>query len=900
MKKPVSLPGKQDLAAALNALLETAAAPDNQDAFLRKVLDILASPRALGPKAGLLCTFTRETGKPPLTLSRNLDGAAIKALSGARRTAPPGTLCISSALTAAGAGKGRLTAVIPGRPDRHAAAELLRSAAHTIAARLSQESRDAQFTKARDVMAAVTHLEEFFLSIPGLSLEEVTRSMLDEASRLTGSSLGFAGYIDPATGWLHIPTLTGEAWTECGRDIILKEFSGLWGMALRNKKPLVNNAASACPVPEGMLKSGKKIKRFLAVPAVSGKKLIGILALADPPADYTEDSLYAIQRLARVYALMLRNKLEELQRGKDEAKYSSIIASSHDVIYTLSLEGRITYISPRVSDYGYKPEDLVGKGFRDVLHPDDFNKVAAAFEEALKAGHTRPDLTFRIRNKAGEYRTVEQRSNIAFIDGKPAFFTGILRDVTAYRRTETLLEESELKQRALFENANAAIFVADTLTGKVLDTNKKGEALLGMERAEILSRTKLDMHPQEKRALYKRLFERHLKAPGRQHSYEGEVLRKDGSTVPVRIRSSYLRLGGRLVVQGIFEDISEPKRVYDAMQESEARFRAMFESSRDALMVLAVPGYNFCQINRAASEMLGLKYGEELGAKVPWDFCPEKQRDGEDSREKGSRFLAEAVANGSANFEWAFTDGKGRTFPVEVMLTRMELNGQTVIQACLRDLSEQRKIIQMLRDSEALMRLIFETSTDPMFIKDINGMYMRVNNACAQAYLTTQDQILGKTDIQLYGEETGKILMKEDREVLRCGKPSTFIKELPLPSGKAHLSVVKSPLIGPHGDVIGLMGVARDISSLKKLEKHLAVAQAAAAISRVARPMAHDFNNALAAINGYATMIDDDLKEASQLKEEVGCIIKAVERAAELTSKFQDFARNPKIDDKED
>ena len=59
--------------------------------------------------------------------------------------------------------------------------------------------------------------------------------------------------------------------------------------------------------------------------------------------------------------------------------------------------------------------------------------------------------------------------------------------------------------------------------------------------------------------------------------------------------------------------------------------------------------------------------------------------------------------------------------------------------------------------------------------------------------------------------------------------------------------------------------------------------------------MAHDFNNALAAINGYATLIDEDLPASSPIKKEISRIVEAVQRAAVLTSKFQDFARNPDI-----
>ncbi|MDA8243711.1 MAG: hypothetical protein M0025_06275, partial [Elusimicrobia bacterium] len=73
-------------------------------------------------------------------------------------------------------------------------------------------------------------------------------------------------------------------------------------------------------------------------------------------------------------------------------------------------------------------------------------------------------------------------------------------------------------------------------------------------------------------------------------------------------------------------------------------------------------------------------------------------------------------------------------------------------------------------------------------------------------------------------------------------------------------------------------------------------ARAAEAVSSVARPMAHDFNNALAAINGYATLIDEDLPDSSPIKKEISRVIEAVQRAAELTSRFQDFARNPKIE----
>jgi nitrogen-specific signal transduction histidine kinase len=119
-------------------------------------------------------------------------------------------------------------------------------------------------------------------------------------------------------------------------------------------------------------------------------------------------------------------------------------------------------------------------------------------------------------------------------------------------------------------------------------------------------------------------------------------------------------------------------------------------------------------------------------------------------------------------------------------------------------------------------------------------------------------------------------------------------------TGTRHVNIVKTPLRNMNGETIGLLGIARDISELKKMEAELAAARAAEALSSVARPVAHDFNNALAAINGYATLIDDDLAETSPIKKEISLIIQAVKRAAELTSRFQDFARNPKLGGHED
>jgi len=97
----------------------------------------------------------------------------------------------------------------------------------------------------------------------------------------------------------------------------------------------------------------------------------------------------------------------------------------------------------------------------------------------------------------------------------------------------------------------------------------------------------------------------------------------------------------------------------------------------------------------------------------------------------------------------------------------------------------------------------------------------------------------------------------------------------------------------PAGRIIGLLGIIRDITKLRKMESELALARAFESVGRETRPMAHDFNNALAAINGYATLIDEDLGPGNPIKQEIAMIIKGVWRASKIIARLQKYAHNP-------
>lgn len=430
---------------ALRDLLITAAAPDNLDAFLRRIIKTLCQHDALGPDAGLAVVLRCGKNAPPAAVSQNFTNKEMAHLDGTDRTGSKFRKGILAAGVLGGETKGCLLARFSG-PASPGARQLLKIAAKTISGRLAQESRERQLTRERDIADAITHLEEFFLSFPAASLEELSRTVLDEARRLTGSSCGFAGYINPDTGWLNVPSLVGGPWQHCKgkkEELVFREFTGLWGWALKSKKPLLTNCAATDPRGKGATAASVKIKQFAAAPAISGKKLIGLIALANPPADYTPAALDAVNKLARVYAMMLSHKLAEQRQQADDAKYKSILDNSSDLIFNLTVDGKLLYSSRAVESYGYTHEDVQGRHFSDFVHPGDKERLEKIFSAGMKAGRSLlPVLEYRMLKKDGSSAIVEQKTAIVAHPGAAPTITGVVRDVTASRRAAEQITES--------------------------------------------------------------------------------------------------------------------------------------------------------------------------------------------------------------------------------------------------------------------------------------------------------------------------------------------------------------------------------------------------------------------------------------------------------------------------
>ncbi len=155
---------------------------------------------------------------------------------------------------------------------------------------------------------------------------------------------------------------------------------------------------------------------------------------------------------------------------------------------------------------------------------------------------------------------------------------------------------------------------------------------------------------------------------------------------------------GRMVRYELAIDIHEHKLAEEALRESELKFRTLYETSDDAIMLLDENGFSDC--NPATLRIFGLSSLEEFCACHPADLSPATQPDGTDSMTLAKKHIRTAMEKGVNRFEWVHQRKDGTPFATEVLLNRMVLNGEKVVQAVVRDISERKKAEEELQKAK--------------------------------------------------------------------------------------------------------------------------------------------------------------------------------------------------------
>jgi two-component system cell cycle sensor histidine kinase/response regulator CckA len=200
----------------------------------------------------------------------------------------------------------------------------------------------------------------------------------------------------------------------------------------------------------------------------------------------------------------------------------------------------------------------------------------------------------------------------------------------------------------------------------------------------------------------------------------------------------------------------------------------------------------------------------------------------------------------------------------------------------------------LLAAQRRFLRQIIDLNPGFIFAKDRQGRFTLVNQALADAYGTTVDDLIGKTDADFNpsAEEVAHF-RRDDLEVMDT-LVEKFIPEEVVTDASGHVrhvQTIKRPIVGPDGVANQVLGVSTDITARKRVEEQLAQAQKMEAIGRLAGGVAHDFNNLLTVILGSSEILSARLGAGHPLQSTAEEIRKAAERAAMLTRQLLAFSR---------
>ena len=254
-----------------------------------------------------------------------------------------------------------------------------------------------------------------------------------------------------------------------------------------------------------------------------------------------------------------KRKQAESSLVDSEIRYRRLFETAQDAILILNGDtGEIIDANPFIKDLlGYNLEELLGKNLWEIGSLRDTLASKLVYQELHETGYVRYEH-LPLFTKDGRQIDVEVVANAYPVDHQRIIQCNI-RDITERKKAENTRKQSETRYKVLFEGANDAIIIADAETGLIVDANKEAEVLLGIPKEELIGMSRSKLHPPDKAEFYQRHFSDHVKA-GHIIDSTAEIIRKDGTVVPVSVSSSTFEVDGKKLVQGIFRDMSQVKR----------------------------------------------------------------------------------------------------------------------------------------------------------------------------------------------------------------------------------------------------------------------------------------------------------------------------------------------------
>ncbi len=501
-----------------------------------------------------------------------------------------------------------------------------------------------------------------------------------------------------------------------------------------------------------------------------------------------------------------RRQAEEALR-ESELRFKQISENAQELIWEVDNNGLYTYISPVIKDLlGYEAEEVIGiKYFYDFFDPENKEeKKQAALGMFARKEDFRNFINSNI-HKDGR-KIILSTSGIPILDmeNNPIGYRGVDIDITERIRAEELLKSSEKNYRELIDGMNETVWVI-SYNGDLIDVNKTAVEVLGYSKEELFSiglyGIDSSMKKEDIQALAKAM------SSDKVQIFETSHKTKDGITFPVEIYSSLVTYQGEKAILSIARNITGRKQAELEIINKEKELRLVTESSLDTIFTMTKTG-TFLYISPAVKDLIGYEPKEIIGTSLT-KYVPKKELT------RCFQILKDVFINKKIvqNFETYVKHRDGRLIPVDISGQLIKREDRWIAQGTIRNITERKQAEQALLENETKYRTLVTKSPDGIFIADLKGNFLSVNQAMCENLKYTKKEFLSMKLSKIILQQYVPLHQKRLQAIINGeSKQEAAAYEVKAKDGRVRFIEVLSAPYYKDENIIGFQGIARDIT----------------------------------------------------------------------------------------
>jgi PAS domain S-box-containing protein len=729
------------------------------------------------------------------------------------------------------------------------------------------------------------------------SVLEALRLCLDTAIRVADFDSGGIYIVDPVTGELNLSCVQGTSDAFADQVRHVPADSDKARRVMSGQPSYLDREALLALHSEDVLQEG--IKAVAVIPISNQNRIIGTLNVAShllgqiPP--YSRNSLELIA--TQIGAAIIRAQANDALRFSEE-RYRNLMEDAPIGFCVVDTAGTIQYINKIVEEKGgWTRGELIGKnGFTlGLFDPETTAKLVERLAVRL-AGGSPGKLEIPLTTKNGQQCWMEIITTLIRQDAMPIGAQLAMVDITERRQAEAVLRESEARLRQVIDLVPHFIF-AKNRHGRFILVNQAVAEAYGTTVADLTGKSDGDFNPNKDEVEHFQRDDYFVMDTGKPKVIPEEIITDAQGHAHILKTTKIpftLSLTGDKAMLGVSTDITEYKRAEKAIQESEAKYRNLFDNAVEGIFQTTTAG-QFLSANPSLARMVGCGSPQEMMENLI-DLKKTLYVDPEDR----IRLLTLVKDKGSVKgFETRMyrKDGTIISTSINVHAIYDESGEIAHLEGTVEDITNRKRIEQALQESEEKYRNVVESSIVGFYIIQ-DDMFRFVNQQfciiTGHAYDDVVD-IMGPMDV-VHPDDHVTLAGNVEKRLTGQEKYVEYELRVIRKDGQVITVTVFGSSMIYHGRT-AIVGTFIDKTHEKSMEQQLQQSQKMEAIGTLAGGIAHDFNNILGAMMGYAELAKFKTADVT-IRTYLERILKACERAKDLVNRILTFSRQEKHEKK--